>query len=108
MSWKRIYLRYEFWIALVLVIAGLIHLMQRLEVPLDMIAKSYWPGLFILVGVMQSISSRYRDPISSGVLIAVGTLLLLFKSGLFQPQDLPNNLLDTLRSLLRGLLSRTG
>lgn len=108
MSWKRIYLRYEFWIALVLVIAGLIHFLQRLEVPLEMIATTYWPGLFILVGVMQAISSRYRDPISSGVLIAVGSLLLLFKSGLFQPQDLPNNLLDTLRSLLRGLLNRTG
>jgi hypothetical protein len=81
MKGKRYYLRPEFWALMIVFLAGMLHVIHRLNFSFTEILENYWPAIFILVGIFQIASSRYRDTVSITLLILVGTLLLLVKSG---------------------------
>ncbi len=100
MNGKRYYFRPEFWGVVVLVIAGVVHLISRLDISFTGVLENYWPALFIIVAIFQITSTRYRDAVSSTLLILVGTMLLLFKSGVLTSESFKEHWPASLKKLV--------
>lgn len=105
MQSKRLYLRPEFWIGVIVLLGGIIHLLSKFDISLTMILERYWPALFILAGIGQMTSTRYRETSSIVVLILFGVVLLLFKEGFVSLKDLQENWPQSIRHLLENLLN---
>ncbi len=104
MRLNRLFLRPEFWIAVIVSIAGITHLLHQLNFSLSEFIKTYWPGLFIITGIIQLTSSRYRDVASTILLIAIGILLILKNVGYLSIEMLKSMGADSLRDILKSIL----
>ncbi len=105
MKLKRLYLRPEFWLGLVILIGGIVHLLQKYNLSPAAILQTYWPVLFIITGIAQISSPRYRDVPSNLLLIFIGLGLLAYNGGFLSPQVLDDYLPDSLRKLLSVFLN---
>lgn len=105
MKLKQIYLRAEFWLGLIVLIGGIVHLLQKYNVSPAAILQSYWPILFIITGIAQISSPRYRDVPSNLLLIFIGLGLLAYNGGLLTSQVFTDYLPESLRKLLSNLLN---
>ncbi|MCK6620187.1 MAG: hypothetical protein HUU32_09230 [Calditrichaceae bacterium] len=105
MKLKRIYLRPEFWLGLMVLIGGIVHLLQKYNLSPAAILQTYWPVLFIITGIAQISSPRYRDLPSNLLLIFIGLGLLAYNGGFLAPQVLDDYLPDSLRKLLSIFLN---
>lgn len=104
---KKIYLRPEFWVGIIILGLGLVHLLHKLNLSFTAIANDYWPAGFILIGIMQILSQRYRDMTASFTLIVIGTILLLVNSDMITWQSIRQFWPETLKELL-NFLKQTG
>lgn len=102
---KRLYLRPEFWVGIIVLLGGIIHLLSKFDISLTMVLERYWPVLFILAGIGQMTSNRYRETSSIVVLILFGVVLMLFKEGFVTVNDLQENWPQSLLNLLENLLN---
>jgi hypothetical protein len=105
MSKKQLYLRPEFWIGLIVLIGGIIQLFQQFDISLKTLLEQYWPLLFIITGILQMSSPRYRDPGSNILLIMVGLALLIYKGGFISPATIEELWPETFQRILNTLFN---
>ena len=109
MPQKRLYLRPEFWIGIIVLLGGIAHLLERSGISLTAMLENYWPVLFIITGIFQVSSTRYRDAGATVFLILTGVILLLFKNGFLSRETLeqhwPQSFLKLLDNLLNFVIS---
>lgn len=105
MRFKRLYLRPEFWLILIVLIGGIVHLLQKFNISAAAILQAYWPAIFIITGIVQISSPRYRDAPSNLLLILIGLTLLAYNSGFLTPQIFTDYLPESLRKLLANFLN---
>lgn len=104
MKTKRYYLRGEFWAGVIVLIAGILHLLNKLDISFTGVLENYWPILFIAIGIFQISSARYRDAVSSTLLILVGTMLMVFKSGVLTSETLQEYWPEPLKKIIEVLI----
>ncbi len=76
MNHKRLYLKPEFWAAILVTAFGIFQWLQKLEVDLQAMASSYWPVIFLILGTLQLLSKSYRVVTATLILYAIGIFLL--------------------------------
>lgn len=109
MPQKRLYHRPEFWIGIITLLGGIAHLLDKSGVSLAAALENYWPVLFIITGIFQIGSTRYRDTGATIFLILIGLALLLFKNGFLTRETLqqhwPQSFLKLLENFFNFVIS---
>ncbi|RMF58131.1 MAG: hypothetical protein D6748_09620 [Calditrichaeota bacterium] len=115
MRLTRYYHKPEFWAILLAILGGLGLLLQRANISVTELGNTYWPVIFIVFGIVQFFSPRYRDVPATILLLLVGTILLLIKTQTitvdqlrqFSPQQLKDlflSLFDLSFGLFKNLI----
>ncbi len=111
MNFKRFYLRPEFWAIVLTTTAGGFHYLHQAYISVSHLAQTYWPVIFIFVGVFQVVTPRYRDMASTIFLILIGITLLLFNTQVITIEQLrehsPEPLREIINSLIKSILTMT-
>ncbi|GEM_PF-4974587 len=111
MNLKRFYLRPEFWAIVLTISAGGFHYLQKFDISISQLAQTYWPVIFIFIGVFQIVTPRYRDMASTIFLILIGITLLLFNTQVITMEQLrehsPEPLREIINSLIKNILNMT-
>jgi hypothetical protein len=105
MSKKQIYLHPEFWIGLLVLCGGIFQLFQQFEISLTTLSEQYWPLLFVITGIIQLSSDRYRDVGSNILLILVGATLLIYKGGFVSLATIEKIWPETFQKILNNLFN---
>ncbi len=88
MKLKRLYTRPDFWVSLMITGWGIVHLMGKFDISPEELAQTYWPVIFIVLGLVQLGVSRYRDPAAIALLMGIGLFLLMQNLNLFSWKQL--------------------
>ena len=83
MAINKLHLRPDFWIGVIFSLAALVHYMGKLDIPFGMLAETYWPSIFIVLGILQAFSTRYQDAGATIFLVTLGSILIVYNLDFF-------------------------
>ncbi len=104
MKTSKYHLRPEFWLGIIFSVAALVHFLNKSDINIFLIVETYWPLVFVLLGIIQGFSRRYQDVSATVFLIATGVVLLMFKLDFFSSQFFQDSWLNNLGEFLKSLL----
>ena len=104
MKTTKYHLRPEFWLGIIFSVAALVHFLNKSDINISLIVETYWPLVFVLLGIIQGFSRRYQDVSATVFLIATGVVLLMFKLDFFSSQLFQDSWLNNLGEFLKSLL----
>ena len=68
--------------------------------------ERFWPVILIIIGILQSLNSRYKDLTSSILLIFIGVILLLFKLELLTQIILLDIWPDSIKQIMGNIFNQ--
>lgn len=99
MQYRKYYTRPEFWAALFFAMIGVFQLISASGISPQILFVTYWPFLFVIVGILQFASHRYRDMISSILLIIAGLTLFVIREKIISEETIRQALPAGLQSI---------
>jgi len=96
MKAKQLYLKPEFWAAILVAVFGAFQTLQKLNIDIQSLISDFWPTVFILLAFLQLCSRRYRDVTSIILLLGIGIVLLQAKLHFIPTENIQRVWADTL------------